>query len=475
MTMPHAVLGTPEYMSPEQARGDEQIDHRTDLYSAGVVLYEMLTGRTPFRADAPTATIHQILHDDPPDPRKLDKSVDPALASLGLRLMAKRPEDRFPSAGEVLEALEAGERVPSLAHGRRTRRRGVSALVGFVLIGLLGWQTLLWVFNLPKITRVEVDGRMPTRILVERGYGRGWEELSTFLPVVESVEEVRFLDLDEEGNQAVFAGVNRPLDGHNLFAFDARGNEIWRQSVSNHPLVKQWPDCGDVIHWPCRILRVGNLGGKLGNALVVSANDAGYYPTRISVINLPNGSVISTFWHMGQFTDLWILPDFLGPGSPAILGRGSNNKLDGFDEPLDADGEPYTGCDVVDIMVVLDPSNMDGLGPPRTDPSRVPIKAVTPYAYAFLQQPQIVANATHIREGQTEANRSMVPGALCIRDITRSHAESPDAEPVLRISVGRQGESGPIHGGWIFTLDRNLELTHVRPVDGETVRPSQAY
>ena len=111
MTLPDSVFGTPEYMSPEQARGDDNIDHRSDLYSAGVVLYEMLTGRPPFKADAPSAVIHQILHDDPPDPRKVIGSADPRLAALALRLMAKYPEDRFRSASEAIDALHAGKGV----------------------------------------------------------------------------------------------------------------------------------------------------------------------------------------------------------------------------------------------------------------------------------------------------------------------------------------------------------------------------
>ena len=87
----------------------ENIDHRTDLYSAGVVLYEMLTGRTPFRADTPTAVIHQILHDEPANPRMLIDSADPVLASLAMRLMTKERGERFDSSAEATAALNAGD------------------------------------------------------------------------------------------------------------------------------------------------------------------------------------------------------------------------------------------------------------------------------------------------------------------------------------------------------------------------------
>ncbi len=126
MTLTGSVLGTPEYMSPEQARGDENLDHRTDLYSAGVVLYEMLTGRVPFRADTATAVIHRIIHEDPPEPRAVNPDADAGLASLARRLMAKRPEDRLESASDTLAVLGVGERVP-LRHRRRKFRSNLIA------------------------------------------------------------------------------------------------------------------------------------------------------------------------------------------------------------------------------------------------------------------------------------------------------------------------------------------------------------
>ena len=99
------VLGTPIYMSPEQGRGKE-VDHRSDLYSAGVLLYELLTGEKPFQANTPVALIYKHITEDiprlPPDLRRYQSIIDKA--------MAKSPQDRFQSAMEFIAVLEAVER-----------------------------------------------------------------------------------------------------------------------------------------------------------------------------------------------------------------------------------------------------------------------------------------------------------------------------------------------------------------------------
>ena len=178
LTLPQSAFGTPEYMSPEQTRGDENVDQRSDLYSAGVVLYEMLTGRTPFRADAPTVVIHRILNEDAADPRTIDKSADPTLSSLSLRLMAKRPEDRFPTAEAAMEALQAN-RLISLPARRRRRRRLLAALLAVAFL----IAAALWMQAPAAITAVRhVAGS--NIVEVRRGKSAQWEVFHEFPPEI---------------------------------------------------------------------------------------------------------------------------------------------------------------------------------------------------------------------------------------------------------------------------------------------------
>jgi eukaryotic-like serine/threonine-protein kinase len=100
MTQTAQVIGTAQYLSPEQARG-ERVDARSDLYSAGCLLYELLTGRPPFLGDSPVAIAYQHVRENPIPPSQLDHEVPAWADSIVLRAMAKDPRDRYQSAAEM--------------------------------------------------------------------------------------------------------------------------------------------------------------------------------------------------------------------------------------------------------------------------------------------------------------------------------------------------------------------------------------
>ncbi|MCQ4042216.1 protein kinase [Streptantibioticus rubrisoli] len=100
MTQTGMVMGTPQYLSPEQALG-KAVDHRSDLYATGCLLYELLTLRPPFTGETPLSVVYQHVQDDPRIPSDVNDRVPPELDGMVLRALAKNPDDRFQSAEEM--------------------------------------------------------------------------------------------------------------------------------------------------------------------------------------------------------------------------------------------------------------------------------------------------------------------------------------------------------------------------------------
>jgi serine/threonine-protein kinase len=116
LTKTGCLAGTPEYMSPEQAKG-EKVDYRSDIYSLGIVAYEMLTGRAPFVSDTPHAVLLAQIGTPPPMLRMFQPSISPAVEMTVLTALAKEPEQRYGSAGELARALSIAVTTPVVVEG----------------------------------------------------------------------------------------------------------------------------------------------------------------------------------------------------------------------------------------------------------------------------------------------------------------------------------------------------------------------
>jgi eukaryotic-like serine/threonine-protein kinase len=144
MTQTAQVIGTAQYLSPEQARG-ERVDARSDLYSTGCLMYELLTGRPPFTGDSPVAIAYQHVRENPIPPSRLDPDIPPWADAIVLKAMAKPAGERYQSAAEMqadIQRAASGMQVAAMAappptraeyygdYGDRTQRMGPATMMG---------------------------------------------------------------------------------------------------------------------------------------------------------------------------------------------------------------------------------------------------------------------------------------------------------------------------------------------------------
>jgi serine/threonine protein kinase/tetratricopeptide (TPR) repeat protein len=152
------MIGTPEYMSPEQVEGKE-VDERSDIYSLGIILYEMVTGRTPFEGETPLSVAHKHKYEPPADPRKLNPQVPEDLSLLILRCLEKDRAKRWQTAGElraglqkVVQVLPTTERLAAEKKPLTSREIMVKfnlkklAVPVFAVVALAVAAVLLWKF-----------------------------------------------------------------------------------------------------------------------------------------------------------------------------------------------------------------------------------------------------------------------------------------------------------------------------------------
>jgi WD40 repeat protein len=135
MTSPGMFLGTAQYTAPEQARGDPT-DARSDLFSLGVVLYQISTGKRPFEAKSMMGELSALENRSPPPPREIDPSIPSELSDLIMRLIAKRAQDRPESADELLAKLREMAGTPAVSRPRRGFSKGLAWAAGIAALCL---------------------------------------------------------------------------------------------------------------------------------------------------------------------------------------------------------------------------------------------------------------------------------------------------------------------------------------------------
>jgi serine/threonine-protein kinase len=288
MTETGMSLGTPTYMSPEQAMGERTLDARTDIYALGCVLYEMLTGEPPFTGPTAQAIVAKVMTDEPRSPTQLRRTVPGTVEAVVLRALQKLPADRFSSAAELTRALEHGGGeigpVSRQAPGVWRTTALVLAVVNVALAGSLAW----FAWRSREATVPTLTARLTT--------------------TADAPSDLRYATLSPDGSRLAYVS-----------SAAADGGRIWLRRMSDgvtSPIAETegarqifWsPDGTAIGFFSAGVLRVATIATGAVRALAPAPNSAGAAWSS-------NGTIV----YSPFFGALWRVPATGGEPRRALL------------------------------------------------------------------------------------------------------------------------------------------------------------
>ncbi|MCB9852135.1 MAG: serine/threonine protein kinase [Phycisphaerales bacterium] len=465
ITMPASIMGTVEYMSPEQARGDENIDQRTDLYSAGVVLYEMLTGRSPFAASTAAGVIHRIQNDEPAHPRILDKCVDPHLASLAMRLMAKRPSDRLETAEIALDELLAGSPVPSIEK-RRRRLRWVAV---FSLALIVATGTVWRLCREPEIIDVKVDNERDALVKVRYQGHTDWRIFKRYDPA-HPAKSAAIVHAVWGPCVVVTASKTFGIKNEVVQAIAPTGMTLWTAGIFDAFV---WPGLTtpDENSWIAKRVREFDVDGIAGQQLAMISASTLSDPSRLTIyrVDIDGLTPLQSFLHYGHLRDFFIVDDFFGEREPGIVVLGQNDVLDEVPEEVARGEVSHTAAiahEMVNVVFILKPGAMDGQCPLSPAKDLPPIPVCNPVAYAYLNMPVTLENLNPSLESRSA---DMDPFSCGTHFPFITFERNAEGQIEFELSIHEFVEIGGAarKSRCTLRLDSSLKLIDARPTDNE--------
>jgi serine/threonine protein kinase len=309
LTRSGLVAGTPLYMAPEQARGEE-VDHRTDLFSLGVLLYELCTGRTPFEAKTPLAVMKKLTEEKHLPIRELRSDAPMWLVEVIDRLLAKSPRDRFQSAREVADLLDqfysamktSSDVVPVCPHKRRKRLIQGLALLAAVVSGAIVTASALLLWR-GRGDPSPPDNSPPPQAVLRGNSGTVWGV--AFSPddktLAMGIEDgtIKLWDLEANSVRATLTG-HRASVWSSVFSQD--GKLLVTSSDDNTARVWDLAKNTTVKTLPASAAMRMALFGRDG----VYTGDRG---GNVRVWDLPSGKELRSWQHRGSIFTLALSPD----------------------------------------------------------------------------------------------------------------------------------------------------------------------